>query len=169
MKNQLDLLQTSVEQRKSFRTLSLLVKKIKGSVEELKINLDSVLMEKSSSSNTNSVMKRHSNLISRLEKMELEVNSLEDDGQLSQSSTRVRDDINYVSQSSRRQLESQPSTPVSQKSEKDDLTVRNSVSDVSHQVPQDRRNHRFSSRNDKVSPIFCQSSSITTSNFLRFL
>ena len=87
MKNQLDLLQTSVEQRKSFRTLSLLINKIKESVEELKTNLDSIMMEKVSSSSINSVMKRQSNLISRLEKLELDVNSLDDDGQLSQSST----------------------------------------------------------------------------------
>ena len=45
-KNQLDLLQTSVEQRKSFRTLSLLINKIKESVEELKTNLDSITIEK---------------------------------------------------------------------------------------------------------------------------
>ena len=99
LKNQLDLLQTSVEQRKSFRTLSLLINKIKESVEELKTKLDSIMMEKVSSSSINSVMKRQSNLISRLEKLELEVNSLDDDGQLSQSSTRVRDDISSVSQS----------------------------------------------------------------------
>ena len=82
IKNQLDLLQTSVEQRKSFRTLSLLINKIKESVEESKTNLDSIMMQKVSSSSINSVMKRQSNLISRLEKLELEVNSLDDDGQL---------------------------------------------------------------------------------------
>ena len=135
VKNQLDLLQTSVEQRKSFRTLSLLINKIKESVEELKTNLDSIMMVKVTSSSIDSVMKRQSNLISRLEKLELEVNSLDDDGQLSQSSNRVSDDISWVSQSSRRQLESQRSTPVSQKSVKDDLTMKNSVSDVSPQVP----------------------------------
>ena len=135
MKNQLDLLQTSVEQRKSFRTLSLLINKIKESVEELKTNPDSIMMVKVASSSIDSVLKRHSNLISRLEKLELEVNSLDDDGQLSQSSNRVSDDISWVSQSSRRQLESQRSTPVSQKSVKDDLTIKNSVSDVSPQVP----------------------------------
>ena len=97
MKNQLDLLQTSVEQRKGFRTLSLLINKIKESVEELKTNLDSIKMEKVSSSSINSVMKRQSNLISRLENLEPEVNSLDDDGQLSQSSTRVRDDISCIS------------------------------------------------------------------------
>ena len=113
MKNQLDLLQTSVEQRKSFRTLSLLINKIKESVEELKTNLGSIMIEKVSSSSINSVMKSRSNLISRLEKLELEVNSLDDDGQLSQSSTRVRDDISCISQSSKRQLELHRFTPVS--------------------------------------------------------
>ena len=112
-KNQLDLLQTSVEQRKSFRTLTLLINKIKESVEELKTNFESIMMEKVSSSSMNSFMKRQLNLISRLEKLELEVNSLDDDGQLSQSSTRVRDDISCISQSSRRQLELHRLTPVS--------------------------------------------------------
>ena len=121
MKNQLDLLQTSVEQRKSFRTLSLLINKIKENVEELKKNFDSIMMEKVSSSSINS--KRQSNLISRLEKFELGVNSLDDDGQLSQSSTRVRDDISCVSQSSKGQLESHRLTPVSQNSEQNNMTV----------------------------------------------
>ena len=135
MKNQLDLLQTSVEQRKGFRTLSLLINKIKESVEELKTNLDSIIMEKLSSSSINSVMKRQSNLISRLEKLELEVNSLDDDGQLSQSLTRVRDDISCVSQSSRRQLELHRLTPVSQNSKQNNMTVKNPASDVSPPVP----------------------------------
>ena len=135
MKNQLDLLQTSVEQRKSFRTLSLLMNKIKESVEELKTNLDSIMMEKVSSSSINSVMKPQSNLISRLEKLELEVNSLDDDGQLSQSSTQVRDDISCASKSSKRQLESHRLTPVSRISEQNKVTVKNPASDVSPPVP----------------------------------
>ena len=135
IKNQLDLLQTSVEQRKSFRTLSLLINKIKDSVEELKTNLDSIMIERVSCSSINLVMKRQSNLISRLEKLELEVNSLDDDGQLSQSSTRVRDDISCVPQSSRRQLESHQLTPVSQNSDQNNITVRNPASDVSPPVP----------------------------------
>ena len=99
MRNQIDLFQTSVELRKSFDTLSLLINKIKESAEELTTNRDSIMMEKVSSNSINSVMKRHSNLISRLEKLELEVKSLDDDCQLSQSSTRLRDDISCVSQS----------------------------------------------------------------------
>ena len=80
-------------------------------------------------------MKRQSNLISRLEKLELEVNSLDDDGQLSQSSTRVRDDISCVSPSSRRQLASQRLTTVSQNSVKNDMTAKKLASDVSPPVP----------------------------------
>ena len=133
--NQLDPLQTSVEQRKSFRTLSMLINKIEESVEELKTNLDSIMTEKVGSSSINSVMKRQSNLISRLERLEVEVNSLDNDAQLSQSSARVRDDISCVSQSSRRQLESQRLTPVSQNSVENDKTVKNPASDVSPPVP----------------------------------
>ena len=70
-------------------------------------------------------MKRHSNLISRLENLELEVNSLDDDGQLSQSLTRVRDDISCGSKASRGKLESQRLTPVSQNSEQNNRTVKN--------------------------------------------
>ena len=135
MKNQLVLLQTSVEQRKSFRTLSLLINKIKETVEELKTNLISIMMEKVSSSSINSVLKRQLNLISLLEKLELEVNSLNDDGQLSQSSTRVRGDISCVSQSSRKQLELHRLTPVSQNSEQNNMTVKNPDSDFSPPVP----------------------------------
>ena len=80
-------------------------------------------------------MKRQSNLISRLEMLKLEVNSLDDDSQLSQSSTRVRDDISCISQSSRRQLELQQLTPVSQNSEQNNMTVENPASDVSPPVP----------------------------------
>ena len=177
MKNQLDLLQTSVEQRKSFSTLSLLINKIKESVEELKTNLDSIMMEKVNSSSINSVMKRQSNLISRLEKLELEVNSLDDDGQLSQSSTRVRDDISCVSQSSarvasarvERQLESHRLTPVSQNSEQNNMTVKNAAIDVSPPGPQDRRNHRFSFRKEKINPTFSPNSFRATDNLRRIL
>ena len=93
------------------------------------------MIEKVSSSSIYSVMKRQSNLISRLEKLELEVNSLDDDGQLSQSSTRVRDDICCISQSSRRQLELHRLTPVSQNSEQNNMTVKKPASDVSPPVP----------------------------------
>ena len=157
MKNQLDLLQTSVEQRKSFRTLSLLINKIKESVEELKTNLDSIMMEKVSSSSINSVMKRQSNLISRLENLELEVNGLDDDGQLSQSSTRVRDDISCVSQSSGRQLKLHQLTPVSKNSEQNNMTVKN------------RRNHRFSFRKQEINPTSSQNSFKATDILRRIL
>ena len=170
MKNLLDLLQTSVEQRKSFRTLSLLINKIEESVEELKTNLDSIMMEKVSSSSISSVMKRQSNLISRLEKLELEVNSLDDDGQLSQSSTRVRDDISCISQSSRRQLELHRSD--SQKSEQNNTTVKNPASDVSPPVPPRPAKPSFflpQGENKTINPTFSPNSFNTTANWRRIL
>ena len=87
MKNQLDLLHTSAEQRKSFRSFSSLINKIKESIEELKTSLDNIIKEKVNSSSKNSVIKRESILISRLENLEIEDSSLDDDGQLSQPST----------------------------------------------------------------------------------
>ena len=67
--------------------------------------------------------------------MELEVNSLDDDGQLSQSSARVRNDIRCISHSSRRKLESHRLTPVSQNSEQNKMTVKNPASNVSPPGP----------------------------------
>ena len=80
-------------------------------------------------------MKRHANLISRQEKLEIEVNSLDDDVQLSLSPTRVLDNISCVAQSSQRQLESQRLTPVYQKTEENNMAVENPASDVSPPVP----------------------------------
>ena len=129
------------------------------------------MMERVSCSSINSVMKRQSNLICRLEELELEVNSLDDDGQLSQSSTGVRNDISCISQSSRRKLELHRLTPVSQNSmpEQNNMTVKNPASDVSPPVPQDRRNHRFSFRKGKINPTFSPNSFRATANLRRKL
>ena len=94
--SKLNLLQTAIDQKKSFRSLTLLIKKAKANVEELKTTLDAVLKESPKSSSTSSVMERYSNLLSRLEKFEHKIDSLDDDGQLSQSSTRIRDDVSVT-------------------------------------------------------------------------
>ena len=65
---------------------------IKQNVDELKTTLDAVLKGSPNSTNTSSVMERYSNLLSRLEKFEHEIESLDDNGLLSQSSTRIRYD-----------------------------------------------------------------------------
>ena len=80
LKSKLDLLQSAIDQRKSFRSLTLLINKAKSNVDELKTTLDAVLKESPNSSSTSSVMERYSNLLSRLEKFEHEINSLDDDG-----------------------------------------------------------------------------------------
>ena len=110
-KNQLDLLQTAIFQRKSFRTLTLLINIIKETKEELRKAAEKVFLENPHPSTVSSITERQSNLLSKLQIFELEVNSLADDGQLSQSSTRFRDDISVSSKGSSRFLESNKSLP----------------------------------------------------------
>ena len=100
LKRKLYLLQSAIDQRKSFRSLTLLIKKAKANFGELKTTIDAVLSPKSIS--TSSVMERYSNLLSRLEKFEHEIDSLDDDGQLSQSSTRIRDDVSVTTHTTAR-------------------------------------------------------------------
>ena len=57
------------------------------------------MRENVSSRSLNSVMKRYSHLISSLEKLEVEVNSLDNNGQFSHPSTRIRDDSSRASES----------------------------------------------------------------------
>ena len=64
-------------------------------------------------------MKRYSHLISRLEKLEVEVNNLDDNGQFSHPSTRIRDDSSRASDSS-------SILACLLKSKKDDMPVKNS-------------------------------------------
>ena len=47
-------------------------------------------------------MERYSNLLSRLEKLEHEIDRLDDDGLLSQSSTRIRDDVSVTTHTTAR-------------------------------------------------------------------
>ena len=89
LKSKLDLLQTAIDQQKSFRSLTLLIKKAN--------ELDATLKESPNSSTTSSVMERHSNLPSLLEKIEHEIDSVDDDGLLNQSSTRIRNDVSQMS------------------------------------------------------------------------
>ena len=93
LKNQLDLLQTEISQRKSFRTLTLLINNIKKTKKELRKAAEIAFLENPHPSTVSSITERQSNLLSKLQIFEHEVNSLDDDGQLSQSSTRLRDDI----------------------------------------------------------------------------
>ena len=110
-KSKLNLLQTAIDQRKSFRSLTLLINKAKANVDELKTKLDAMLKESPNSSSTSSVMERCSNLLSRLEKFEHEIDSLDDDGLLSQSSTRIRDDVSVTTHTTARYPTSRRCSP----------------------------------------------------------
>ena len=59
LKSKLDLLQTAIDQKKSFRLLTMLINKAKANVDELKTTLDAVLKESPDSSSTSSVMERY--------------------------------------------------------------------------------------------------------------
>ena len=102
LKSKLDLFQSAFDQRKGFRSLTLLINKAKANVNELKTALDGVFRETPNSNSTSSVMERYSNLLSRLEKLELKIDSSDDAGLLSQSSTRIRDDVSVTTHTTAR-------------------------------------------------------------------
>ena len=108
MKKLLDLLEKTVEQKKSFRSLSLMINKIKGQEIELKKLSEEVMRQQPHQSTASSILNRQTALITRLNELELRVDLLDDDSQLSQSSSRIRDDVSMIS--SRRNL-SRQSTP----------------------------------------------------------
>ena len=102
MKKLLDLLEKTVEQKDSFRSLSLMINKIKGQEIELEKLSEEVMRQKPHQSTASSILKRQTTLITRLNELELQVDLLDDDGQLSQSFSRIRDDVSMIS--SRRNL-----------------------------------------------------------------
>ena len=93
LKSKLDLLQSATDQLRSFRSLTLLINKAKANADELKLTHDAVLKESPNSNSTSSVTEQYSNLMSRPEKIEHEIGSLDNDGLLSQSPARIRDDV----------------------------------------------------------------------------
>ena len=106
MKKLLDLLEKTVEQERSFRSLSLMINKIKGLEAELKKLSEEVMRQQPHQSTASSILNRQTTLITRLNELELQIDLLDDDGQLSQSSSRIRDDVSMIS--SRRNLSQQP-------------------------------------------------------------
>ena len=72
-KNQLNLLQTSISQRKSSRTLTLLINNIEESKEELRKATEKIFLENPHPSTVSSITERQSNLLSKLQIFEHEV------------------------------------------------------------------------------------------------
>ena len=102
MKKLLVLLEKTVQQKRSFQSLSLMINNIKGQETELKKLSEEVMRQQPHQSTASSLLNRQTTLKTRLNKLELQVDLLDDDGQLSQSSCRIRDDVSIIS--SRRNL-----------------------------------------------------------------
>ena len=81
----------TVEQRKSFRLLSFMINETKGQEIELRKRSDEVMRQQPHQSTASSILNWQTALITRLNELELQVDLLYDDGQLSQSSSRIRD------------------------------------------------------------------------------
>ena len=110
-KIRLDLLQTAILRRKSFITLTLLINNIKETNDELRKAAEKIFRENPHPSTVSSITERHPNLLTKLQIFEHGVNSLDDAGQLSQSSTHLQDDISVSSKCSSRLLEFNRSSP----------------------------------------------------------
>ena len=108
MKKLLDLLQKTVEQKRSFRSLCLVINKIKGQETELKNFSEKVMRQQPHQSTSSSILNRQTTLITRLNELELQVDLLDNKGQLSQSASQIKDDVSMIS--SRRNF-SRQSTP----------------------------------------------------------
>ena len=88
--------------------MSLMINKTKFQETELKKLSEEVMRQQPHLSTASSILNRQTTLITRLNEMELQVDLLDDDGQLSQSSSRIRDNVSLIS--NRRNL-SRQSTP----------------------------------------------------------
>ena len=134
-KNQLDLLWTAILPRKCFRTLTLLISNIKETKEKLRKAAEKVFLENTDPSTVSSITERQSNLLSTLQIHEHDVKNLDDNGQLSQLSTRLRGDISVSWKCSSRLLGSNISSPTG--TEKSVRAVQETNSEVKalHQPP----------------------------------
>ena len=88
--------------------MSLMINQIKGQEAELKNVSEEVMRQQPHQSTASSILNRQTTLISRLNDLELQFDLLDDDGQLSQSSSRIKNNVIMIS--SRRNL-SRQSTP----------------------------------------------------------
>ena len=110
MKNQLDLLEETIQLRKSFRSLSLLIELTRANAKVLKEMSQNVMKQQPHQKTATSILSRQTKQINRLNELQFQVDLLDDDGQLSQSSQRIRNDVSMISSGGNR---SHQSTPVS--------------------------------------------------------
>ena len=137
MKKLLDLLEKTVEQKRSFRSLPLMINKIKGQEAELKKLSEEVMRQQPHQSTASSILNRQTTLITRLNELELQVDLLDDDGQLSQSSSCTIDDVSMIS--SRRNLSQQltlaPSDDKERIQHQRDIEEKQTSSNIINQPP----------------------------------
>ena len=86
MKNQLDLLEKTTQQKKSFRSLPLPIERTRAHKKEIKEMLQNVMKQQPHQNTVASILSRQTKLINRLNELQLRVDLSDDDGQLSQSS-----------------------------------------------------------------------------------
>ena len=102
MKKKLNLIEKTADQKKSFRSLSLTINRVKDQETELKNVSEEVIRKQPQQSTASSKLNRQTTQLTRLNELELQVDLVDNDGQLTQSSSRIRDDISKTS--SRRHL-----------------------------------------------------------------
>ena len=110
VKNQLDILEKNIQQGKSFRSLSLLIERTRAQEKELKEMSQNLMKQQPHQSTAKSILSRKTKLINRLNELQLQVDLLDDDDQLSQSSGWIRYNVIMISS---RKNRSHRSTPVS--------------------------------------------------------
>ena len=111
LKSQLDLLQKAMDDRKSFRPLNLLISRAITPRTELDKKTEAVLRAKPHQSTATSILDGQKAFTSRLQQSQLELDTLDDDGLLNQSSTRFRDEVTFPFCPSSRRLDSEGPTP----------------------------------------------------------
>ena len=97
MKNPLDILEKTIQQRKSFRSLSLLIERTREQEKELKEMSQNLMKQPPHQNTAKSIFSRQTKLINRLNELQLQVDLLDDDDQLSQSSGWIRYDVSMIS------------------------------------------------------------------------
>ena len=90
--------------------MTLLIERTKAQEKELKELSQNVMKQQPNQNTATSILSRQTRLVNRLKELKLHVDLLDDDGQLSQSSGGIRDDVSMISSRGNR---SRRSTPVS--------------------------------------------------------
>ena len=141
MKKLLDLLEKTVEQKRSFGSLSLMINKIKGQQAELMKLSEEVMRQQPHQSTASSILNKQTTLITRLSELELQFDLLDEDGQLSQSSSCIRDDVSMIF--SRRNLSRQSTPAPSDDKERiqhqrdiEELQTSSNIFNPPHPIPQ---------------------------------